>query len=138
VKGGRDGGIGNIDSRIHTSLPIQIDTMMRCLLLSTITDHRGRFDIDWSSIVEESSKSGPGGDCGFEGSSEGRRNGGQGPSLSLEDGTSKDGRAKRHLDISSAGRIEGARTLAMAVLYPKVTIRRVLVYGQDSCRRIVK
>jgi hypothetical protein len=132
VKGGRDGGIGNIDSRIHTSLPIQIDTMMRCLLLSTITDHRGRFDIDWSSIVEEASKSGPGGDCGFERRSEGGRDGGQGPSLGLEDGTSKDGRAKRHLDVSSAERIKGARTLAMAVLDPEVCNQGVSVYGQDS------
>jgi hypothetical protein len=98
--------------------------MVRCLLLCTITDHRGRFDIDWGSIVEESSKSGPGGVCGFERRSEGGRDGGQGPGLSLKDGTSKDGRAKRHLDVSSAEIIEGARTLAMIVLGPEVTIQR--------------
>jgi len=91
-----------MDSRIHTSPLIQVDTMVRCLLLSTITDHRGRFEIDWSGIVEESSKHGPGGGSGFEGSLEGRRDGGQGPSLSLEDGPSKDGRAKRHLEVSAA------------------------------------
>lgn len=105
--------------------------MVRCLLLSTITDHRGRFEIDWSGIVEESSKHGPGGGSGFEGSSEGRRDGGQGPSLSLEDGPSKDGRAKRHLEVSAAeerGK-EGARTLAMSILDPEVTIQGVSRYG---------
>jgi hypothetical protein len=75
--------------------------MVRCLLLCTITDHRGRFDIDWSGVVQESSKGRPGGGCRFEGRSEGGRDGGQGPSLGLEDGTSKDGRAKRHLKVSS-------------------------------------
>jgi hypothetical protein len=98
--------------------------VVRCLLLCTITDHRGRFDIDWGGIVQESSKGRPGGGCGLEGSSEGGRDGGQGPSLSLKDGTSEDGRAKRHLDLSSAGKIEGARTLAMAVLDPEVTVQR--------------
>jgi hypothetical protein len=74
--------------------------MVRCLLLCTITDHRGRFDIDWSGIVQESSKNRPGGGGWLERSSEGRRDGGEGPCLSLQDGTSKDGRAKRHLDVN--------------------------------------
>ena len=120
--GGKEGW--NVNSRIHTSPLIQVDTMVRCLLLSTITDHRGRFEIDWSGIVEESSKGRPGGASGPEGSSEGGGDGGQGPSLSLEDGTSKDGRAKRHLDVRSAEGKERARTSAKAILDPEVTISR--------------
>ena len=97
--------------------------MVRCLLLS-VTDHRARTNVDWSGVVEESSKHGPGGGGGLEGSSEGRRDGGQSPSLGLEDGTSEDGRAKRHLDVSSAEGKERARTLAKAILDPEVTISR--------------
>jgi len=75
--------------------------MVRCLLLS-VTDHRARTDVDWGGVVEESSEHGPGRGRGLEGSSEGGRDGGQSPVLGLEDGTSEDGRAKRHLDVSSA------------------------------------
>jgi len=92
---------GNIDSRIHTGLLIQVDTMMRRLLLA-VTDHRARTDVSWGGSVQESSKGRPGSGCRFERSSDGGRDGGQGPSLSLEDGTSEDGRAKRHLNVSLA------------------------------------
>lgn len=71
---------------------------MRCFLL--FTNERGRTDIDWSGIVQKSSKSRSGRDSGFEGGSERRGDGGEGPSLGLEDGASEDGRSKRHLNVS--------------------------------------
>lgn len=72
--------------------------MVRCFLL--FADERRRTDIDWSGVVQKSSKSRSGKDCGFDGSSERRGDGGEGPSLGLEDGVSEDGRSKRHLDVS--------------------------------------
>jgi len=96
--------------------------MVRCFLLS-VTDHRARTNVDWGGVVEESSKHGPSRGCGLEGSLEGGRDGGQGPSLGLEDGTSKDGRAKRHLNVSPANRGRGTRTLAMIVFDPEATIK---------------
>ena len=112
--------------------------MVRRLLLA-ITDNRARTDISWGGVVQESSKGRPDGGCSFERSPEGGRDGGQGPSLSLEDGASKDCRAKRHLNVSLAeeeGR-EGARTLAMAVL-EKVTIQVISVYWENSCCKEVE
>jgi hypothetical protein len=97
---------------------------MRCLLLA-VTDNRARTDVSWGGVVQESSKGGSGGGCRFEGSSEGRRDGGQGPSLSLEDGTSEDGRAKRHLDVSSAEGEEGEHGLWLSLSW----IQRYLIKG---------